>query len=469
MFAFVRLNLARQFLLISFLILLTGMLVIGAWLGRQIGIGVANRTAAVTALYVDSFVAPHLQDLAHAEQLADAHLAELSLLLTDTSLGQRIVAFKVWEPDGRVLHSTNPALIGRRFPISPALAQAFAGEVQTEISDLTEPENEFERRRWPRLIETYAPVRLQGTSNVVAVSEFYQTTDDLEMEVRAAQLGSWLVVGAATLMMYLLLAGLVGRASNTIIVQQDELRDKVNQLTVLLVQNEQLHVRVRRAAARTTALNERFLRRIASDLHDGPGQDLGLALLRIESLADACADCAMPMAEGSTAGDDFRTVQSSLQSALAELRAISAGLRLPEIEWLSPAETAERAVHDYERKTGQQVALAINHLRDQAPLPVKITLYRLLQESLANGFRHAKGADQKVTLVEEDGQLVVEVADSGAGFDPRSVDADGHLGLAGMRERVEILGGTFEAKSAPGVGTVIRARLPLTVPKVEDE
>ncbi|MEK7808872.1 MAG: sensor histidine kinase, partial [Chloroflexota bacterium] len=241
MFAFTSLSLARQFLLMSFLILCMGMIIIGVWVGRQIEIGVANRTAAVTALYVDSFIAPHLQDLNHTDQLNADHLNALGSLISGTPLGQRIVAFKVWSAEGRILYSTNPSLIGRKFKLSPALAAAFAGEVQTEISNLEEPENEYERLKWQRLIETYAPIRARGASNILAVSEFYQTTDDLDREVRAAQTQSWIVVGAATIAMYLLLAGLVGRASNTIVVQQNDLRDKVSQLTDLLAQNKLLH------------------------------------------------------------------------------------------------------------------------------------------------------------------------------------------------------------------------------------
>ncbi|MBI5713852.1 MAG: sensor histidine kinase [Chloroflexi bacterium] len=469
MFAFTSLSLARQFLLMSFLILCMGMIIIGVWVGRQIEIGVANRTAAVTALYVDSFIAPHLQDLSHTDQLNAEHLDALGSLIGGTSLGQRIVAFKVWNAEGRILYSTNPSLIGRKFKLSPALAAAFAGEVQTEISNLEEPENEYERLKWQRLIETYAPIRTRGASNILAVSEFYQTTDELDREVRAAQMQSWIVVGAATIAMYLLLAGLVGRASNTIVVQQNDLRDKVSQLTDLLAQNKQLHERVRRAAARTTALNERFLRRLSADLHDGPGQDLSLALLRIESLAEVCANCVVAVTKGRAVSDDFRTIQTAIQSALKDVRAIASGLRLPEIGTLSLAETVERAVRDYERKTGKTVALAIGGIPVEAPLPVKITSYRLLQESLANSYRHASGVEQRVELKESDGQLIIEVADAGQGFDPKIMNVDGRLGLAGMRERVEILGGTFEVQSEAGAGTTIRAHLPLTVPEVESE
>jgi signal transduction histidine kinase len=468
MFSFRRVTLARQFLLISFLILLTGMLVIGVWVGRQIEVGVVNRTAAVTALYVDSFVAPHLQSLAESGQLDDEHLHQLDELLTGTPLGRRIVSFKVWLPDGRILYSSHPELIGRRFPVTPGLAAAFAGEVQAHVSNLDEPENEYERRYWSRLIETYAPVRAEGRGTVLAVSEFYQTTDELAQEIRAAQWRSWLIVGTATLAMYLLLAGLVGRASQTITAQQGQLQQQVDELTGLLGQNEQLHERIRRAAARTTALNERFLRRISADLHDGPGQDLGLALLRMDALADGCRNCQVETANGRTMSDDLDTVRSALHSALAEVRTISAGLRLPEMEKLDPAAVAARAVRDYERKSGRQVQLALGQLPGAAPLPVKITLYRLLQESLANSYRHAGAAEQQVEILCTAGSLDICIGDNGRGFDPQTVSTDGHLGLTGMRERVELLGGTFTVHSTPGEGSVIKASLPLNLAEIND-
>lgn len=469
MFSFTKFTLARQFLLVSLLILLSGMVIIGLWVGQQIEIGVMNRTAAITSLYVDSFVSPHLQNLSRTGQLDSDEVAALSRLLAETSLGQRIVAFKIWAPDGHILYSPNSHLIGRQFTVSRNLAQAFAGEVNSEMSDLNEPENEYERQLWDTLIETYAPTWADGDGKIIAVSEFYQTPDDLQAEIGAAQLRSWLVVGVATLVMYLLLAGIVGRASNMILTQQAHLQDTVSQLRMLLAQNEQLHDRVRRAAARTTTLNERFLRRISADLHDGPGQDLSLALLRIEALVESCGHCPVPVAAGRAVADDFRTVQTALESALAELRAISAGLRLPQIGSLSPTETVQRAIRDYQRKTQCQVTLTLADLPADAPLPVKITLYRLLQEALANGYRHAGGAGQIVRIEKEGGEeLRLEVADAGQGFDPETIPANGRLGMAGMRERVEILGGRFEVESLPGQGTTVRAYLPLTVPEVED-
>ena len=464
-----RFGLVRLLLTGGAVILLAGMLVVGTWVEREIERGVASRAALVTSLYVDSLVAPHLQSLAGAGELGEAHRAALDGLLAGTALGQHIVAFKVWAPDGRILYSTNPALVGRRFAVGKALGSAFAGHVYSQIANLAEPENEFERPRWSRLIETYAPVRAASTGTIIAVSEFYQTTDELTQQLRAARLRSWLMVGAATLVMFVLLAWLVRHASNTITAQQAELKEKVAQLTALLDQNRQLHERVRRAAARTTALNERFVHRIAADLHDGPGQGVALALMRMESLAEVCGSCPRPIGKERPVGEEFRTMHAALQSALVELRAISAGMRLPEIERLSLEETARRAVRDYERKAAVRVPLAVDGAPADAPLPVKITLFRLIQESLANGYRHGGAVDQRVALGRSDGALAVEVADGGAGFDPGAAAANGHLGLAGMRERVEILGGSFSVQSAPGRGTVIRASLPLRIAEQDGE
>ncbi|MAT98400.1 MAG: histidine kinase [Anaerolineaceae bacterium] len=458
------LTLAQRYMLVSFLVMLGGMVGIGLWMSQQIETAVTNRTAAVTALYVDSYISPHLQELANSEHKYAVNVDALERLLTDTSLGTQIVSFKVWSPDGVVLYATNPELIGQQFPIEDGLAAAFNGEVVTEVSDLDKPEQALEREQWGTLIETYAPSRDAGSDTIIAVSEFYQTSDGLEAEIRAAQNRSWLVVAAVMIAIYLLLAGIVGRASNTIVSQQNELQENVTQLNELLQQNEVLNGRVRRAAARTTALNERHLRRISADLHDGPAQDLALALLRIESLSEALED------EKPEVSKDFRTIQLATESAMEELRTISAGLRLPEIAPISLTETIRRAVHDFEKKTGCNVTLTLGQLPDQAPLPVKITAYRVLKESLANSFRHAEGNGLAVNVytTHEREELTVEISDSGPGFDVQATAVYERLGLVGMRERVELLGGQFELHSAVGHGTTIRAILPLSIPEVED-
>jgi len=104
----------------------------------------------------------------------------------------------------------------------------------------------------------------------------------------------------------------------------------------------------------------------------------------------------------------------------------------------------------------------LNNAPDTAPLQVRITLFRVLQESLANGFRHGGGRNQRVAVSGSAGTVTVEVADDGPGFDPKALKADGHFGLDWMRERVELLGGSFEVRSGVGRGAVVRTSLPLT-------
>jgi signal transduction histidine kinase len=460
MFSFTKFTLARQFIVVSFLVLLGQMVIVGIWIGRQIEVGVTNRTAAIKSLYIESFISPHLQNLSRTHHLSSEQVAALNRVLVETLLEHRIVSFKVWGPDGHILFSPNADLIGQQFVMPDKLKQAFAGEVLSEISNLREVGDEYENQGWDKLIETCVPIRMEGGAEVIAVSQFYQTPDDLLAEIRAAQLRSWLVVGLTTLAIYLLLVGLVGRASNIILAQQADLQENVSQLRQLLTQNKQLHDQVQQAAGRTTALNEKFLSRISADLHDGPGQDLALALLRMESLVESHKDCP-------NVSMDFFTVQTALESALTELRAISAGLRLPEICPLSPAKIIHRAVRDYERKTERLVTLTVGDLPNDLPLPIKITLYRILQESLTNGYRHAGGVGQTVRLEKRLDRLCLEVADAGQGFDPKAVPSNGHLGLAGMSERVKVLGGRFEVESLTGQGTTIRAYLPLIIPEID--
>ncbi|MCA9918425.1 MAG: hypothetical protein KC445_10765, partial [Anaerolineales bacterium] len=105
-------TLAQQYMFVSLVVMLGGMIGIGLWISQQIETAVTNRTAAVTALYVDSYISPHLQGLAEGENTA-VDVAALERLLTDTSLGTQIVSFKVWSPDGVVLYATHSELTGQ--------------------------------------------------------------------------------------------------------------------------------------------------------------------------------------------------------------------------------------------------------------------------------------------------------------------------------------------------------------------
>lgn len=466
-----RLSLARQFMVASMLTLVASMVGIDWWLGRQIKESVILRTAATTALYVDSYIASNvfelgeqptlLFELGEQPTLTDAHRAMLGRLLRDTPLGQQLAGFKIWTPEGRILYSANQAGVGQVFPVEGNLAQALQGKVAARISDLDAEENVLERGANTQLLEIYSPIRQHNTGRVIAVAEFYQRVDDLQREITAAQHRSWLLVAGVTLLMYVLLAGFIHYASTTIERQRVELSAQVTRLTDLLGQNGILHERVRRAAAGTAALNERFLRRISADLHDGPVQDLGLALLQLDHVVAHCEACRC-RPDQEQANRHLDDIQASMRHAMQEIRAISVGLNLPELKNLTLTDTIRRVIRTHERRTGTQVALHLDTVPAQASLPVKITLYRFIQESLQNAYRHAQGIGQEVRISCTGEYLTVAVIDHGPGFAGMAVtDHEQHLGLVGMRERVESLGGTFQVDSRPGHGTTVSAHLAL--------
>jgi signal transduction histidine kinase len=450
------LSLARRYLLLSFVFVIIGGGVVAFALGQLIETSAINRTTSVTALYVESFVAPELQTLATSSDLTPADLASLRRLLNETPLGDAVVSFRIWSTDGRVLYSPFTELIGQRFDMSGERGEAALGAVIGDISDLSDPENVYERQRWSRLLELYLPVRASGSDRVIAVAEFYQLPDELEAEVNRDRLIAWALVAGATVLAYLALVRVVRQGSETILRQQDELRGRVDDLSNLLDQNARLSDRIRHAAARTTALTELERRRIGSDLHDGPSQSLAFAMLRLDAVEGRLE------AAGGTNDADLDAVRSAMNDALTDMRAIAAGLRTPELEHASPAEIVQRAVAEHGRRAAQPAAVEIDGIPDNAPLATKIALYRILSEALSNASRHGGGADVGVKVTQVEGFLSLEVRDAGPGFDSGLRPGDGHLGLAGMRERTELLGGRFELTSDPGTGTRIRADLPLT-------
>lgn len=447
-------TLARRFLLASLAVLVVGGVLVGWWVGNQLERGILDRSASITGLYVESIVQPHMESLDTGAWLTKADVASLDTLLSDTAFGEKIVALKIWRPDGVVVYSPDRTLIGEQFPVDADLHEALDGTVVADISNLDNVENVNERARgFSRLVEMYIPVRERGGDRIIGAVEFYQLPTEIDQEVQSAQLQSWLAVGAGVGLVYLFLFGIVRQGSDTIRRQQAALLEQVTELQMLLDQNEQLRDRVRHAAERNTTLSEAQLRRISSDLHDGPGQMLALAAMRLEEVERATRS-----GEGAQATAD---VKLALNDALRDMRSIAAGLRLPELRSMSAAEAVRRAVDDHQRRTSVTVTLDIGSVPRDAAVSTKIALYRATQELLSNATRHGQGKDVSVTLDGDDREIRLTVADRGPGFDPALVGAEGHLGLAGVREQAELLGGHFEVGSRPGGGATVAVRWPL--------
>ncbi|WP_292350360.1 sensor histidine kinase [Mesorhizobium sp.] len=435
-------SLALQFFIASGVGLLAAMLLVGLWVTSQIRDGVMRNSAATTALYVDSVIAPLLPDMRKSRELSDTVKRALDETLGQGALGKRLVSFKLWRRDGMILYADDAELIGKTFPPNHNLISAFAGNVMAEYNDLDDdPEAGEEKTVNAPLFEIYNPVREPWSGEVVAVSEFYEIADDFQETLNAALWSTWLVVAGATAAALALLSGIVFRGSRTIETQRTALEAKVTELQSALSQNSSLRQRVQRASRRATAINERYLRRIGADLHDGPAQLVALAALRMDSplLLDPAASSELREAE-------ISGIHKTLGEAMREIRGICNGLVLPQIETQAVVDILALAVKEHERRTSSKVTLTLPGRLPELGTSEKISIYRFVQEGLNNAWRHGKGKDQAVRAGMKGGRLMVEVMDGGPGFDPSRSEG---LGLAGLRERIESIGGQFETLSGP--------------------
>jgi len=436
------LSLIAKFNLISLVILLIGSAATGWWITDQIESNVLLRAGHATSMFTGSVVAPLVEDLLQSGNGPDD--ARLDDVLNLAGLGEKIVAFKVWSSNGQVIHSSNRAEIGRSFEVESNLERAWNGEVSAEISQLERPEHFEQRKSARRLLEIYTPVRQPGTGTILAVLEFYQSVSEFEREIRGARIQTWGIVAGLVAVIYLSLVLLVRGGSRTIVHQRDEMERRVREYQRVVVKNTQLDERLRATAARTTALNEEYLRGIAADLHDGPAQDIGYALLKMND---------------SSAGEPENS-QTTLKRALDDIRNISAGLRSPELDGLSLGETVRRAVRGHQNRSGQTVTTRCSNLPQAVSLANKITVFRVIQESLTNASRHSGDDSPTVSVAHQNGWIELKIEDRGPGFSRIESNGTTHLGIAVMRERVELLGGEFAISSDHSTGTIVRVLIP---------
>src|SRR5215472_7672518 len=117
-------------------ILACGMVLLGAWVGGRMEEGILQRAAGKTVLNMDSFIKPLVQGLADDAVLSDSARASLSAILNRNVLGRDVAAIKIWSPQGEIVYSNRPELIGRTHPLFADLRHAFNGELVAQLDDL---------------------------------------------------------------------------------------------------------------------------------------------------------------------------------------------------------------------------------------------------------------------------------------------------------------------------------------------
>ena len=224
-----------------------------------------------------------------------------------------------------------------------------------------------------------------------------------------------------------------------------------------------------RAMAQILATDERMLGRMGLDIHDGPTQQLSVALLEVQLLEADIADAedgALPTPD--TLRPALARIYETVGGALHEMRELIGHLRPAQFEdrrlndILQDAVTAFEVRADVATTTEWVGEFPVNGVS----ITQRITLYRILQETLTNAQRHGRAEKVAVRVTDDASGVTLEVTDDGVGFDPVAVQRRrpgmplARFGLYGMRDRAQILGGSFDITSAPGEGTTVRVFLP---------
>jgi signal transduction histidine kinase len=361
-------------------------------------------------------------------------IRRLDDLVLGQILGGSIVRVKLWSKSGTILYSDEPALIGKHYGLGEDELRLFAtGGSQAALSDLSKPENRYERPQG-KLLEAHTTIRTPDGTQVLF--EIYQRFSS--------------VTANGTRLLGALAPPLLGGLLVLVLFQVPLAWSMARRLQRGHRERETLL-----ASAVEASAQER--RRIAADLHDGVVQDLagvafGLAPLAAE--ADRRGDQA--------AAGVLRRATGTLRQGVRDLRTLlvqihppnleTAGLRAALSDLLSPLEAS-----------GIATLLNVDEARDGAKGGDTL-VYRVAREAIRNAQIHAEPTTVRVSVERRSpGATRLAVTDDGKGFAPDARErrnAEGHLGLALLEGIVAQANGSLAVRSAPGAGTTVELELP---------
>lgn len=212
------------------------------------------------------------------------------------------------------------------------------------------------------------------------------------------------------------------------------------------------NARLREQAGQAGAMEERS--RLARELHDSVTQSLYSVTMYTEAAARL-----ITTGHESGAAEYLREARDTAQEALREMRLLIYQLRPPVLEKGGLAVALQVRLDAVERRGGMRAELVVEG-EDRLPPAVQAELHQIAQEALNNALKHAHARQVKVRLSFSEATTLLEVEDDGAGFDPATAAAGGGLGLRGMQERAQKIGGRLQISSAPGRGTRITVEAP---------
>jgi len=348
-----------------------------------------------------------------------------------------IVRIKIWDPDGFVVYSDEPRLVGKRFTLPEDLREALESrKASADVSDLGRPENRYERGRG-QLVEVYQPMRV--ADEPLLVEAYFPAKEIGEASSRISS--SFLPV---------LLAMLVALA--------------LAQLPLAWILTRRVRAN-ERARERLTRAGEDALegerRRIAAELHDGVVQDLAGVAYELQAAADRLPQSGSRSGQDAELDDALRRGAGVCRGSMRALRSLLVDL-YPSERREQGLDAAVEALARPLRDRGVDVAVDMD-LDGPLPSTTAELVYRAAQEALRNVDRHAAARTASVALRSDDGTVTLVVEDDGRGMtgdNLREQHAAGHMGLALLADGVAARGGSLSIESEPGTGTRLRLSMP---------
>lgn len=404
--------------------------VVTALIARRIGtsqaIEDADRVAALTAA---STLEPALDD--GIATMDPAAIERFDAVVRGQVLGGSLVRVKLWSADGTVVYSDESRLIGERFGLDDEELDVLRnGGSEAGISDLSEPENQFEDSA-TELLEVYRPVRTPDGTPLL-FETYFRYTGVAEAGRRVWLRFAPVMLGALVLVTLLQIPSAVSLSRR--------LRRTQRQRETLL-----------RAAIESTEVERR---RIATDLHDGVVQDLAGVGFSLGAAAREAEGSGGDGGELRRAADQVRDAGRSLRSLLVEIYPPSLAESGLESALTDLAARVEARGID----TSVVVDVGDTELDDDT---VRL-LYRTAQEGVRNVVAHANASRVDVSLSRQDGVAVLEVTDDGVGIEGDTVPApEGHIGLKGLAGLAASMGASLMIDTTRGRGTTLRLEVPV--------
>ena len=414
-----------------------GLLVLAAlaavidFLAVQAGTAQAIQSAEqITAMTARAVVEPQLTDAVVAGE--PAAVAALDSLIREHVIDGSLVRVKVWSTAGRILYSDEPELIGHIYPLGDDELQVLSsGQPDSQISDLSKPENSFEQS-YGQLLEVYSG--MHSLSGQPLLFEAYFRYDAV---VQAGQ-AQWRQYAPAAL------GGLIVLELVQIPFAWSMARR---------VQRQQRGVEQLLQHAVDASDAER--RRIAGDLHDGVVQQLTGATFALDAATLRTTDAKRNSTLIAKTAGDLRRIVGQLRSLLVDIYppnlAADSGL---------PGALTELA--NGLEENGIRVHLELDGAHG-IPLPSRALLFRCAQEILRNVGTHSQGDAVIMRIVRQGDCVELEIADNGQGFDPGQLPRrrqQGHIGLLAINDLITTAGGRLTVHSRPGLGTTVRVEVP---------